>query len=484
MKKAWLVLLICVFAIGAAFSLDASSDRENISLKAGPTEPGEGLSLVWIEAIVYPKTVKGEKVISLGLRTASRVKEVLASFDFSANPISLSTNDNMSWSTTYALPDTATVGVHVVRYKILGNNGGTIQRTVEFFIEKQGWMPRNVSSVTTGEKVKTTGWPLTVTATCTALSGTSTRQLQTGSILIGISKVPWYKVMFDDGREGWVSASYVKEPTEDYFYMGYRAYQARKYASAAKYYRDAVTINPQLVKGYVWLAKSYIAVGDLASAADAVKQSLQLSPRDIDCRVVANTLAKRYLSLANTRYREKKYHEAVAAYREALALDPNSAKAWVDLGESLLKLGLDREAKDAWREGLRYDPQNSQLLAALKIKGVDLTVLRSDEDVKEKRGAVSSLVAEDSLRLVKDERTSKGTKIESAIKSVISLTKSIGTPIAERGWKIKRQGEKFLVSYLCEQGGGASESFDWMVDVDTKRVVPHNDNARLLMSRW
>ncbi|MFA6169563.1 MAG: tetratricopeptide repeat protein [Candidatus Margulisiibacteriota bacterium] len=482
MKKAWLVLLICVLAIGAAFG-EVSGDRENISLKAGPTEPGEGLSLVWIEAIVYPKTVKGEKVISLGIRTASRVKEVSASFDFSANPIPLSTNDNMSWSTTYALPDTATVGVHVVRYKVIGKNGGAIQRTVEFFIEKQGWLPRNVSFVTTGEKVKTSGWPLTVTATCTALSGTSTRQLQTGSILIGISKVPWYKVMFDDGREGWVSATYVKEPTEDYFYMGYRAYQARKYASAAKYYRDAVTINPQLVKGYVWLAKSYMASGDLASASDAVKQSLQLSPRDIDCRVVANALAKRYLALANTRYREKKYHEAVAAYRDALALDPNSAKAWVDLGESLLKLGLDREAKDAWREGLRYDPQNSQLLAALKIKGVDLTVLRSDDDVKAKN-SVSSLVAEDSLRLVKGERTSKGTKIESAIKSVISLTKSIGTPIAERGWKIKRQGEKFLVSYLCEQGGGGAESFDWMVDVDTKRVVPHNDNARLLMSRW
>ena len=410
------------------------------------------------------------------MRTASRVKEIQATFDFSANPINLSTNDNMSWSTTYSLPDTATVGVHVVRYKIIGKSGGVIQRTVEFFVEKQSWVPRAVSSINKGEKAKTSGWPLTVTSTCTALSGQATRQLTTGSILIGISKVPWYKVIFDDGKEGWVSAAYVKEPTEDYFYMGFRAYQAKKYSAAVKYYRDAVTINPQLIKGYLWLAKSYSADGDLVSAAEAIKQALQLNPRDINSRVVANALAKRFLSQANLRYRAKRYHEAVASYREALALDPNSTKAWVDLGESLLKLGLNSEARDAWREGLRFDPQNSQLLAALKIKGVDPNSLAV--------GPVPSMVADDSLRIVKDEKTSKGTRIEAAIKSVISLTKSVGTPIAEKGWKIKRQGEKFLVSYLCEQSGGGLESFDWMVDIDTKRVAPHNDNARLLMSRW
>ncbi|MBU0630231.1 MAG: tetratricopeptide repeat protein, partial [Candidatus Margulisbacteria bacterium] len=468
-----------------AFSLDISGDKENISLKAGPTEPGEGLSLVWVEAIIYPKTVKDDKIISLGVRTASRVKEVQATFDFSANPINLSTNDSMSWSTTYSLPDTATVGVHVVRYKIIGQSGGAIQRTVEFFVEKQSWMPRDLSAVNRGERAKTTGWPLTVTSTCTAVSGQATRQLTTGSILIGISKVPWYKVIFDDGKEGWVSASYVKEPTEDYFYMGFRAYQAKKYTAAIKYYRDAVTINPQLIKGYIWLAKSYSANGDLSSAAEAIKQSLQLNPRDIDSRVVANSLAKKFLYQANLRYRAKRYHEAVASYREALALDPNSTKAWVDLGESLLKLGLNSEANDAWREGLRFDPQNSQLLAALKVKGVDPASLAENPiEVKEKKQAVPSMVADDSLRIVKDERTSKGTRVEAAIKSVISLTKSVGTPIVEKGWKIKRQGEKFLVSYLCEQNSGGLESFDWMVDVDTKRVAPHNDNARLLMSRW
>jgi hypothetical protein len=64
------------------------------------------------------------------------------------------------------------------------------------------------------------------------------------------------------------------------------------------------------------------------------------------------------------------------------------------------------------------------------------------------------------------------------------MTKSLGTPIVEKGWQVRRRGEKFLVSFLCVQSGGALDSFDWLVDVDTRQVQPHNDNARLLMSRW
>ncbi|MBU0629340.1 MAG: hypothetical protein KKC80_00280, partial [Candidatus Margulisbacteria bacterium] len=64
MKKGWLIIFFVFLVVGSAFSLDISGDKENISLKAGPTEPGEGLSLVWVEAIIYPKTVKDDKIIS------------------------------------------------------------------------------------------------------------------------------------------------------------------------------------------------------------------------------------------------------------------------------------------------------------------------------------------------------------------------------------------------------------------------------------
>jgi hypothetical protein len=85
---------------------------------------------------------------------------------------------------------------------------------------------------------------------------------------------------------------------------------------------------------------------------------------------------------------------------------------------------------------------------------------------------------------VLDQKTSKGTRLESAIKSVVALTKSLGTPVVVKGWQIRKKGEKSIVKYVCEQSGGALETFDWLVDVDTRQVLPGNDNARLLMSRW
>jgi hypothetical protein len=93
-------------------------------------------------------------------------------------------------------------------------------------------------------------------------------------------------------------------------------------------------------------------------------------------------------------------------------------------------------------------------------------------------------LADDSLVIVKNTKTNKGTKIESALRSVITLTKSLGTPVVEKGWNIQNKVDGAIVVFICEQGSGAQESFEWKVDVDSKHVSACNENARLLMARW
>lgn len=463
MKK--IGVLTILFLLGAVwsgvFAQEGMIDRENLSLKAGPTEAGEGLSLVWIESLVYPKVVKAERVASLGVRTASKVKSVKARFDFSGDEVSLTSNDGLSWSSAYKIPDGVADGVHVVRYLIAGRRG-SVQRTVEFFVESPGRGADAVADVSQGEALQTSGWPLTVLSTCVAYSADANRILYSGQTVTGVSKMFWYKVLFEDGREGWVSAADVKEPTEDYYRTGYEAYKAGNYAAAAKLYRSAVTVDPEFVRGYLWLAKSCMAQGDLDAASEAVRKALRLNERDIESRVVANVLAQKYYLLAREKAADQRHNEAVAAFRKVLDLKPDSASSWTGMGESLQKLGLEAEAKTAWSMVAAAPP---------KIKAPAKPV-------------VAPLVADDSLQILREEKTGKGTKIEMAIKSVMALTRSLGTPIAEKGWQIRKQGEKFLVSYLCEQNGGALESFDWLVDVDTRQVMPQNENARLLMSRW
>jgi tetratricopeptide (TPR) repeat protein len=466
-KTIGLILFLVLATLAGAAQIQV---QDNLSLKAGPTEPGESLSLVWVEAMVYPKLLKDERVISLGVRTASRVKRVEASFDFSPAKEVLASSDGMFWNNTYKLPKKTASGVHVVRYQISGA-GGSIQRTVEFFIES----PLSLAN----DQAERAKKEAAVTSTCTALSGNMSRVVLAGQKLTAISKVPWYKVIFDDGQEGWVSSTRVKEPTEEYYNAGYKAYKAGDFASAIHSYRNAVMVDPDFVKGYLWLAKSYAASGDLDSAADNIARALKLDERDLDSRIVANSLSQKYYAAGHALFRKGSYQESTANFRKAVDLKPNSTLSWIELGKSLNQLGFAAEARTAWKEALKYDPENRELYSLLNLKyAPEVAAKPAAAD------AVAPLLVNDSLKIVQQEKTKKGTAIESAIKSVVMMTRSLGTPIVEKGWQIRRQGEKFVVSYLCEQAGKALESFDWLVDVDTRQVLPNNDNARLLMSRW
>ncbi|MFH1386049.1 MAG: tetratricopeptide repeat protein [bacterium] len=478
MKKiGGLVLVYLLVIASSVWALEGVFDRENLSLKSGPTQPGEQLSLAWVESFVFPKSVKEDKAISLGVRTTSKVLAVMAIFDFTSKQVALSSKDGRSWSGVYRLPSNVANGLHVVRYLIVGKKG-SIKRTVEFCIES----PKSYWSVgkklEEDEMVANTGWPLTVVSTCAAYSGSGRRILYAGQVITGSSKTAWYKVVFDDGKEGWVPASYVKEPTEDYYYLGSVAYNAKNYTAAIKHYKNAITVDPNLAKGYLGLAKSYDKLGELESAFNNLKMALKIDDRDPAINIYANDLSLRLEKVGHGKFKAKRYNEAIALFRKATELKDDSLASWKEMGDSFRQLGMMTEANNAWREALKLDPDNVEMRAKLKLKNYDAVA------AKPKTQKIAPMLAKESINMIRGEKTNKGTNIDVAIKSVIGLTKSLGTPVVEKGWQVKKKGEKFIVSYLCTQGGGALESFDWLVDVDTRQTLPHNENARLLMSRW
>lgn len=520
MRRTTLFVLIMsmILLVFTAYGSEITGiDRDEISLKAGPTAPGEGLSMVWLEALVYPKVVKNDKVISLGVRLTSKVNEVKVSFDFNKDEVALSSDNGLYWSGAYQIPDGITQGLHVTRYSIVGNKGA-IQRTVEFFIDRPAMRADVDSDVSQGEVYSADGWPLTVTATTSALVDGSSRVLYTGQRIIGLTKVPFYKAIFEDGEIGYVSAMKVKEPTEEYFTLGQEAYHSKKFSSAISYFKDAVAIDKRFISGYLWLAKSYEQRGNLEASYRVIRTAMDLDDRDMDSKVFANKLAKRYYAVASGKFKQRRFHEAIAAYQKILGLKPSSVTSWIELGQCYSNLRMNDEARASYGEALRNDPNNPTVLALLNIRADHVVVASTPRPAPMKKAAVvaakpakpvkvanvpkvpqpkkvvkampkpsneiPALVADDSLVIVKAEKTRKGTSIDSALRSVISLTKSLGTPVAEKGWEIKERGSKFLVRYLCEQGQGVLEAFEWVVDIDTRRVAAYNDNARLLMTRW
>ncbi|MBI5399902.1 tetratricopeptide repeat protein [Candidatus Saganbacteria bacterium] len=496
MKKALLIAGL-ILSVSQVFALDHSIiNREDLSLKAGPTEPGEEVSLVWLECYVYPKSVKEEKVISLGARTTAKVKSVATAFDFGRDKMALTSNDGLYWSGAYKIPDSVPAGLHVARFEIKGSQG-SLRRTVEFFVEEVLDVAGNAEKpVAQGEAINNQSWPLTVTATCAALTDGSTRLLYAGEKLVGIAKMPWYKVAFSDGREGWVAANQVKEPLEEYYQLAFAAFRDKKYDAAIELYKSTISMKPDFIKGYFWLAKSYQAKGDLDAAYNTLIEALRLDERNLDCRVLSNNLARRYFETARQKFNDKRYNEAVAAYQKVVELKPTSTLSWIELGQSYDALNLPLEARTAWREALRVEPDNKEIRALLNLEPAAVTAIIKEEK-KDRRTVkiadraaaktvsdVPAALADDSLAIVRDGKTKRGTKITNALRSVIALTKSLGTPVVEKGWQAEKRGDQFLVRYVCEQAGGVREAFEWLVNIDTKQVQANNANSKLLLERW
>ncbi|NQT29606.1 MAG: tetratricopeptide repeat protein [Candidatus Saganbacteria bacterium] len=497
MKKisVFLVLILMLLASAALGLEDELINPEDLSLKAGPTEPGEELSLLWLESFVYPKKVSDDKIISLGVRLTSKINAVNANFDFSDDEVVLLSDDGMHWSGVYTIPENVDPGLHIVRYNITGNKG-TITRTVEFFIHTPPLVADSTDQKAKEDTLRVSSWPLTVTSTCSAMVGKSIRVIEAGRRITGISKVLWYKVVLEDGSQGWLQASMVEEPVEDYYLLGYDAYKQKDYKTAIHYYKATININPQFIKGYFWLAKSYYRNDQVDLAYRKIMEAMRLDDRNIEVRAFATKLAREYFGIAREKLKEQRYNEALAAYQKVLNLKPDSAVSLIELGKCYVKLDMPEQARGAWREALGLEPHNKELHALL---GVDLSniSLANISGVRSQRKLVQNelrqvktltelppKLVDDSLALVRNEKTRKGTKVGAAIKSVVALTKSLGTPVVEKGWETKKQGDKYLVRYLCEQGAGVIESFEWLVDVDSKRVSASNNNSQLLMERW
>ena len=76
------------------------------------------------------------------------------------------------------------------------------------------------------------------------------------------------------------------------------------------------------------------------------------------------------LNLGNLYLRLGRVDEGVAAYRQAVKLDPQFASAWVNLADAWRVQGREKEAEAALREGLARLPRSADLLHALGLTQV------------------------------------------------------------------------------------------------------------------
>jgi tetratricopeptide (TPR) repeat protein len=136
---------------------------------------------------------------------------------------------------------------------------------------------------------------------------------------------------------------------------------------AAKLYKDAEVLLRQAIKeeplsswrAHVNLGIALERQSDHAGAAAAFRRAIAIDPN----------YAITHCNLGAALYNQGDHASAAAAYRRTIAIDPNDAFSHCNLGVSLLCQGDDAGAAAACQAALAIDPQDgraSQLLAALR----------------------------------------------------------------------------------------------------------------------
>ena len=106
-------------------------------------------------------------------------------------------------------------------------------------------------------------------------------------------------------------------------------------------------------------------VGDVASAIGQLEARLKANPQD----------AQGWRMLGWSYYSTERFADAVAAYRRATQIEPNSLEGWSALGEALALSGrgdISPEAEAAFRKALAIDPKDPRARYFLAVKK-DLT---------------------------------------------------------------------------------------------------------------
>jgi tetratricopeptide (TPR) repeat protein len=125
---------------------------------------------------------------------------------------------------------------------------------------------------------------------------------------------------------------------------------AGRYAEAESVFRDLVSAGDPLPTGYIGLAQVLLRTGRAEEAAADLD--------DAEKKLGPTFLISYFRGLALDR--AGKAPEALAAFQQAVHLNPKSAEAHLQLGKTEFALGRLKEAIAEFHEALRYDPDSTQ----------------------------------------------------------------------------------------------------------------------------
>jgi Tfp pilus assembly protein PilF len=120
------------------------------------------------------------------------------------------------------------------------------------------------------------------------------------------------------------------------------------------------------------------AEGKLEAAQSKFEEAVKANPKSVEAQ----------MKLAGMQITRQNFTAAIYTYRNALAIDPNNAKAWMGMGMCYLHTGAREMARAAFEEALRVDPKRKQQ--------IDPILAELDSKIEAKRAQIAAAMPDDS----------------------------------------------------------------------------------------
>lgn len=153
--------------------------------------------------------------------------------------------------------------------------------------------------------------------------------------------------------------------------------------------KRALVLNPNFADGYLWLGFSMSIVGKPEETIELVQKAVRLNP---------STPFIYLACLGHAYYLLRRYEEAIAAQKKALALNPHNAADHMFLALSYIELGRKKDARAQIIESLRLSPLTSPRRLRQRLPYTDQAVV--DRVLNSVHQALATLSARDYISLL------------------------------------------------------------------------------------
>jgi tetratricopeptide (TPR) repeat protein/TolB-like protein len=174
-----------------------------------------------------------------------------------------------------------------------------------------------------------------------------------------------------------------------YAVMGTSLLSVTRYQQAADALEQAVALKPDYASGFQSLGTAYQQLDDYPRALENYRKAIALDP---------SGAAGAHTNIGVILHFQGDFEGAIRAYRQSLALRPVSGITNRNIGDALIRLGRNAEAKEAYLTAMRQFEQT------LKVNPADYRTLSSLAVVAQKAGLreVADARLEEARRLMPD----------------------------------------------------------------------------------